>query len=331
MTSNPRPRTDHRGISPAVGVALMVTIVILLAVTTAALLVGFTGQLESAEEVDLYDDSQCPGFQTITYEPPTFDEVQTAIAENNCALWLDAGDVETDGSNRVTTWYDSGRNGFDATQSTPADRPMLVSNAVNGQPALDFDGRNQDTTDPSQTNGDFLRLDRDVSDLSLDENSGMVVVSVLRTDEFNRGGTWTIGEAGETGREFSMRTCSTYGVDGCPVGGDASGDWRAQQFGVADVDFTSPETDRQWTILVHSYDGEQVSVRVNGEPLASEPADLELGLSRDIQLGRWERTDGDPQWYFNGRIAEVLIFDQTLATDDIENIESYLNTKYQLY
>ena len=322
---------NRRSISPAVGVVLMVMIVLLLAVTTATLMVGFSGELESAEEVDLYDDSQCPGFRTITYEPPTFDKVQTAISENNCALWLNAGDVETDESGRVTRWYDSGRNGFDAIQSTAADRPTLVSNAVNGQPALDFDGQNQETTDPDDTDGQFLRLDRDVSDLNLDDDSGMVVIAVLRVEEFDRGGTWTIGEAGETGREFSMRTCSTYGFDGCSVGGDASGEWRAQQWDVADVDFTSPETDGQWAILVHSYDGEHVSVRVNGESLANESADLDLGTSRDIQLGRWERTPGDPHWYFDGRMAEVLIFDQSLTNEDIENAESYLNTKYQIY
>ena len=232
--------TDCRSISPAIGVVLMVTIVILLGVTTAALLVSLSGELDSAEEVDLYDDSQCPGFRTITYEPPTFDEVQSAISENNCALWLNAGDVETDGSGRVMRWYDSGRNGFDASQSTAADRPTLISNAVNGRPALDFDGQNQETTNPEDTDGQFLRLDRDVSDLNLDEESGMVVIAVVRTEEFDRGGAWTIGEAGETGREFSMRTCSTYGFDGCSVGGDASGQWRAQQWDVADVDFTSP-------------------------------------------------------------------------------------------
>jgi len=325
-----RAAADCRSISPVIGVALMVAILVLLAVTTAVLSFGFTESIETAEEVDLFDDSECPGFRAYTYEPPNFDDVYAEISENNCALWLSAGDVDTDGSNRVTTWHDSGRNGFDATQSTASDRPTLVSNAVNGQPAVDFDGQNQDTTDPTQTNGQYLRLDRDVDELNLDEDSGIVVVAVLKVDQFNRGGTWTIGQAGETGREFSMRTCSTFSVDGCPVGGDASGEWRAQHFGVADVDFTSPETDGQWAILTHRYDGQQVQIRINGEPIATEPATLDLAANRDIQLGRWERTAGDPNWYFDGQIAELLIFDQTLPTEDIQNVEGYLDTKFEI-
>ena len=322
--------TDRRSISPVVGVALMVAVLVLLAVTTATLMFGFTESLESAEETPLYDDSDCPGFRAYSYEPPNFNDVQTAISENNCALWLAAGDVDTDGSDRVTNWYDGGQNGFDATQSTAGDRPTLVPNAVNGHPAVDFDGNNQDTTDPADTDGHYLQLDRDIDELNLDEDSGLVVVAVIKVDEFNRGGTWTIGQAGETGREFSMRTCSTFSVDGCPVGGDASGEWRAQHFGAADVDFTSPETDGQWAILVHRYDGQQVQIRVNGEPIATESAALDLATNRDIQLGRWERTAGDPSWYVDGQIAELLIFEQRLETEDVENVEGYLDTKFDI-
>jgi hypothetical protein len=330
MISGPlRFASDRRSISPAIGVALMVVILALLAVTTATLMLGFTGELESVEEVDLYDDSDCPGFRAYTYEPPNFDDVQSAISENNCALWLNAGDVDTDGSNRVTRWSDSGQNGFHATQSTAGDRPTLIPNAVNGQPAVDFDGNNQDTNNPSETNGEFLRLDRTVDDLNIDEDTGLAVIAVLKVDEFNRGGTWTIGQAGQDGREFSMRTCSSYSVDGCQFG-DPSGQWRAQHFGVADVDFASPETDDQWAILVHSYDGQQVQIRINGETVATESAALDLATSRDIQLGRWERTPEDPNWYFDGQIAELLIFDQTLDTEDIENVESYLDTKFDI-
>ncbi len=324
------PSTDDRSISPVVGIALMLVIVVLLALTTATLMLGFAGELESAEEVDLFDRTQCPGFQTFTYEPPTFDDVYTTISENNCALWLDAGDVDTDSDGRVTRWYDSGPNNFHATQSTATARPLLVSNAINGQPALQFDGQNQDTTDPAQTSGEFLRLERDVSDLNLDEDTGMVVFAVINVAEFNRGGTWTIGEAGETGGEFSMRTCSTFTVDTCVVGGDSSGHWRAQQFGEADVDFVSPETDNQWAILVHAYDGEEVRVRVNGEPVAGAPVALDLQSNRDIQLGRWERTEDDPDWYFAGQLAELMIFDQTLSDEDLSNVEGYFETKFQI-
>jgi hypothetical protein len=44
----------------------------------------------------------------------------------------------------VTTWYDQSGNGYDATQTTAASQPQIVSGGsvktVNGEPALDFDG-----------------------------------------------------------------------------------------------------------------------------------------------------------------------------------------------
>jgi len=53
-----RAAADCRSISPVIGVALMVAILVLLAVTTAVLSFGFTESIETAEEVDLFDDSE---------------------------------------------------------------------------------------------------------------------------------------------------------------------------------------------------------------------------------------------------------------------------------
>lgn len=56
-------------------------------------------------------------------------------------LWLDASDLHTltlDGD-AVTKWSDKSGNGNDATQGMANLQPMLVSDAINGKPALDFD------------------------------------------------------------------------------------------------------------------------------------------------------------------------------------------------
>jgi hypothetical protein len=327
----PAPDVD-RGMSPVVGVVLLVGILLLLAAVFGGLALGFTERLDEVDTVETLNDDACPGFRVVSYEPPTFDDVNEQISRNNCALWLRAGNVETDGSGRVTRWLDAGPNGFHATQSDAAARPTLVSPADTDidHAAVEFHGTNADTTDPDGTDGQILRLDRDVSELDVDADTGLVIAAVVRTDSFNRGGTWTVGEAGVDGREFSMRTCSTYSMDTCSVGGDASGHWRAQHWGSADVDFESQATDGEWATIVHAYDGETATVRVNGEPAAAEAVDLSLGSNRDVQIGRWEREAGDPYWYYDGRIAEVLIFDQSLSDEDVENVEGYLMTKFDI-
>lgn len=61
----------------------------------------------------------------------------------NMVLWLkaDAG-VTYDGSNRISSWTDQSGQGHDATQSTTDEKPLYVSNAVNSQPGIRFDGSN---------------------------------------------------------------------------------------------------------------------------------------------------------------------------------------------
>ena len=59
----------------------------------------------------------------------------------NCGLWLHAGTgVTADGSGYVSTWADQSGNGRNATQTNAAFQPLWVTNAVNGRPALRFDG-----------------------------------------------------------------------------------------------------------------------------------------------------------------------------------------------
>ena len=61
-------------------------------------------------------------------------------------LWLkaDAG-ITTDVG--VTTWADQGPNGNDATQTTDNNEPTLLSNALNGNPIIDFDGSDDANAD----------------------------------------------------------------------------------------------------------------------------------------------------------------------------------------
>ena len=55
----------------------------------------------------------------------------------------------------VTTWYDQSGNGRDATQSTSANQPTLVSSGVlkteSNMPAIDFDGANDRLVFPGST------------------------------------------------------------------------------------------------------------------------------------------------------------------------------------
>lgn len=316
---------DYRGASPVVEVALMVIIVVLMATTAVVLVTDIADdQLDSAETVDVVvDRDRCAGDQTATYDG-SFSEIQEQLQNDPCALWLESGHVETENGD-VVGWSDQGQNSFDATAVDAQHLDVEESSELGGHEVVVFDP--EDTED----GGGYFDLERDVSDFDLDEDSGIIVISVVQVEEYDRGGTWTIGEAGQDGREFSMRTCSDRGVDGCQTS-EPEGEFRAQHWGSADVDFnitdaSTVDSADDWVILTHGYDGDDAFIRANGEEIAREDVDLDLSEDRDIQIGRWERTANDPSWYFEGRMAEILFFDTDLEEEDIESIENALGDR----
>ncbi len=109
----------------------------------------------------------------------------------NLVLWLkaDAG-VTYDGSNYVSTWADQSGQGHDATQSTTGEKPLYVSNAVNSQPGIRFDGSNDYLT----VSGSFAIAQ-------------VFVVFKSMTAAFNNYGT-VLG--GSNGRPFVFENNQTY-------------------------------------------------------------------------------------------------------------------------
>src|SRR5690606_21504923 len=78
-----------------------------------------------------------------SFQPPDGDEL---------ALWLMGGaGVTTDGSNNVTSWTDLSGEWRNAVQPISGKRPSYVANAVNGLPALRFDGTDDFITAPGLT------------------------------------------------------------------------------------------------------------------------------------------------------------------------------------
>lgn len=343
---------DSRGVSKVVGSILLVGIVVLLAVSTGGMVLGFGQTLDDVDPVTVKSEEGCAHDRTIEFDGD-FSAFASQIDDNPCALWLEAGTLQTDGAGRVRQWTDRAPNGFHATQSDPAQRPELVDAAsapgAIDEPVVRF--QNNASLRPGCSpgdgewsygcsgggnsgiryydEGDYLRIDRNADQLGVDEDSGMAVAVVVYVERFDRGGTWTIGRAGADGREFSMRTC---GADatwvGCGHGAGGPEDyWRAQHWGSADVDFEA-DSRGEWIVLVHAFDGEETTVRVNGTEIASASTDLDLSENRDVQIGRWERTSGDPSFYLDGAMAELLVFDRAMTEAELEEVEEYFAAKY---
>ncbi|ERH09196.1 MAG: hypothetical protein J07HX64_00949 [halophilic archaeon J07HX64] len=322
----------------------MLAILILLVLAFIGLPTGIGERLNDPAFVQ--DEDACPGFQEKEFAQSgeNFDALLDELRSNNCALWLQGGNYErTDGN--ASRWLDQGPNEFHATQSDVDSRPEVAVDSDLGMEVLEFDANHSALANydsgPSQpeagiTDGDYLDINRNVDALGVSEDSGFIINAVVKVSSFDRGGTWTVGDPGEDGREFSMRTCGPYEFDGCKrahfdSSNDPTGWWRGQHWGQTDIDFNSGDASTgEWLVLTHAYDGQtgEAFIRVNGQEVARDSIDLNLSANRNIQLGRWVRLDDDPHYYFDGRMAEVTVFDRTLTAAEVDTVEEYMSSEY---
>jgi hypothetical protein len=138
----------------------------------------------------------------------------------------------------VTTWYDQSGNGRNATQSTAANQPQIVSAGsvinVNGKPSLRFDGTNDDfslsSTITTSIYSHFAVVQRastgvivipiglsggqslgSFADNNLYENNGSTYVSVPYTNDTNQN-LFSVIKNGDTLSDFSAtQNASTLG------------------------------------------------------------------------------------------------------------------------
>jgi trimeric autotransporter adhesin len=156
-------------------------------------------------------------------------ELDVATLEGYCTGGLNA---------YVTTWYDQSGNGYDATQSTAANQPQIVSSGsvlnVNGKPSLLFDGTNDEfslsSTITTSIYSNFVVLKKTGtativipiglssgqsigawSDGNLYENNGSIFVSVSYTNDTNQN-LFSVIKNGNTLSDFSAtQNASTLG------------------------------------------------------------------------------------------------------------------------
>ncbi len=121
-------------------------------------------------------------------------------------------------------------------------------------------------------------------------------------------GVWSTGGTGTAGEDFSMRQLG-------PGEGGGEGQWRAQLWGGADVDFTFGGND-QWHHLAMTYDGSTLCVYANGTEIACNAESLNTADTDTLNFGEW---DGG---YIDARIDGARVYDRALSQAEIKAIQS---------
>lgn len=221
----------------------------------------------------------------------------TATALQGIKLWLRADAGVTNSAGAVSAWADQSGNANTATQVTSGNRPAYVTNALNGLPVIRFDGMNS-----------YFGITNFLAGTT--EAEVLAVLKTATNPPPSPRFLWWLGTiswvaypttSGEIVEGFGTLTPYNIGVPAqaltryhlYEVSG-SSGNWRAWINGVLQAQ--SP--------------GNTYGVNPNGT----------------YYLGR----NPEGGYMFAGDVAEVLIFNRTLAADERVAVNGYLNGKYGL-
>lgn len=214
----------------------------------------------------------------------------------------------SDGS-QVSTWFDiNNQSGSvnNATQNNATNRPIYLESAINGLPALNFNGTSHhlSLTTPSAfiEPGSSAMTTFFVASAARNSTSHGVVLRVEGQSSVSIG----LGFAGSAVR------CGRYYSSGT-----STGSWTPTN--APNVSFESA------AICVSRYNGSQIQGWTNGSSL--DNVNTMTGfLSRPlgaVNIGGIANNE-----YLRGNIGEIIVFNRALSQEDIDEVESYLAKKW---
>lgn len=229
-------------------------------------------------------------------------------------LWLKAGaGVTRDNAGRVTQWADQSGNGLSAGNSNVAYQPLLIEEALHGQPLLRFDGVDDHLTGTSNYNasgGDFTILcvhRRSVlsnwsSPFSFSTTEAAYGAPLL---------TWW-----GTGWEFGINDAghSTNGLYVVPSGSAAN------RYSLSSLTRSGGTNGQNGTLSLKFNNGLTTLSASGTQTWVS-------GTSTGFYVGR-HYVHGPS--YLNGDVAEVIVYDRVLSAGELASMEDYLKKKYAL-
>ncbi len=230
----------------------------------------------------------------------------TAVAAppaGNLNLWLraDAGVTTSDGS-AVSGWNDQSGQGNHASQWDPTFAPALVSNAVNGRPALRFEGGSR-----------YL----DVGDSPTATVTGdMTTFYVVKFEDFASYRAVWAQTLVNLARPFDCWFAPGTGVPNAFRGGEAGYGAVAGAAGVPAGSFEIVGLDANGTTLTHY---------LNDQPNGSGTITaVPEGGGAPLRIG----TRDDFVTQMKGDIAEILLYGRALSGSDRLNLVAYLAGRY---
>lgn len=206
--------------------------------------------------------------------------------------WLDASDTSTITSSgspaKVSTWADKSGNSRNVVQSTSANQPTTGADTRNGRNVLTYSG------------GQLL------ASVAFTKAQPITIAIVGAATSFPISNTQIVGNDAITPNIFASPTSGRV--------------WRSYA-GIELVSATP--TDTNWHYFTATYNGASSVLRLDGTQIASGNTGTNGYSNKRLLIGADNSTA-----YWSGYVAEVVVYDFILTTDQRTILESYLATKW---
>lgn len=221
-------------------------------------------------------------------------------------------------TNPVASWNDVSGNGNHAVQAVGADQPLYRTNIVNGLPVVRFDGVSDFLQSPYSASNNPDTVHQSI--FTVFRTASVAAIQIM---------VWQGEAAGNGfGLEFEAHTQIGNGLlqanaVGAYVGGQNT------QPGSNLFPFTDTTNFHILTALFKDLRSDPiVSISVDGGPFATTFSTLGDEIQNWIGATRLGRP-GVATRFYNGDIAEVMMFDSDM-TGDTDGVISYLKAKYNI-
>lgn len=246
------------------------------------------------------------------------------------SLWLDAADTSTitSSSNAVSNWLDKSTNAYNFAQSTAAYKPTTNTRTINSKNVIDFDGT-----------ADGLKLTSAATVMNYLSRTATTWFFVGISDSTTTAYSAFATEAGSTSRTgiLYIHNASDKIVAACDGGDNGGGGDNRAIYAVTST--TSVNTNAFYTTVksdpTNATAASRAKIQINaGSDEGTNTATGTAGAyntENPMTIGYlWDNYGGgDTSYYFwNGAIAEILIYPSALSGGDITSVKSYLATKW---
>ncbi len=222
----------------------------------------------------------------------------------NLITWLRADAGVTYSSGQVSQWTDQSGNGNNANQTVSADQPTLTTGALNGLPALSFNGTSQ-----------FLQFGSGFANFT----SGASIFVVVNPTSLGSYQTWI--EFGNSSTNYlGFEEGSTSGTVYYYVYNGSSG---------SNVAATSSLTAGQYQLMESVYNGSNTGTVYNNGVQKATSTSL-LTAPNATRSNNYVGQFGGSTAYYHGQIAEILVYNTALTASQRASVESYIYSKYSI-